>query len=85
MDEFLLTIQNNVTTLLKDETIYANDYSVSFKSEKGSGAGTLLVDMNDFKNFQSEYIKFAATKKVMLIIIIMKKNKKSIKRKKKVT
>jgi hypothetical protein len=34
LDEFLLAIQNNITTLLKDEEINANDYNVSFKSEK---------------------------------------------------
>ena len=37
LNEFLLAIQNNVTSLLEDEKIYANDYSVSFRSEKGQG------------------------------------------------
>ena len=51
LDEFLLAIQNNITTFLKDEEINANDYNVSFKSEKAQGAGTLLVDVCDFENF----------------------------------
>jgi hypothetical protein len=40
LDEFLLTIQNNIITLTKDETISANDYDISFKSEKTPGVGT---------------------------------------------
>ncbi|UZO18975.1 uncharacterized protein OCT59_010281 [Rhizophagus irregularis] len=44
LDEFLLAIQNNITALLKDDEINANDYNISFKSEKAQGAGTLLVD-----------------------------------------
>ena len=51
LDEFLLTIQNNIVTLTKDETINANDYDISFKSEKAPGVGTLLADTDDFKNF----------------------------------
>ncbi|PKY54582.1 hypothetical protein RhiirA4_426874 [Rhizophagus irregularis] len=34
LDEFLLAIQNNITALLKDDEINANDYNISFKSEK---------------------------------------------------
>ncbi|GES82120.1 hypothetical protein GLOIN_2v1844088 [Rhizophagus clarus] len=41
---FLLSIQNNITALRKDEKIDANDYNISFKSEKTQGADTLLVD-----------------------------------------
>ncbi len=44
LDEFLLAIQNNVTSLLEDEEIYANDYSISFRLEKGQGTGTSLID-----------------------------------------
>jgi hypothetical protein len=86
LDEFLFAIQNNITTLLKNKRIDANDYNVSFKSEKAQGAGTLLVDMRDFENFKSEYTKLAAAKKVMLVSITMKKKEKQIdiKRKKKV-
>lgn len=86
LDEFLLSIQNNITALLKDEKIDANDYNVSFKSEKTQGAGTLLVDVRDFENFKSEYTKLIATKKVMLISITMNKKEKQVdvKRKKKV-
>ena len=72
LDEFLLAIQNNVTSLLENEEIYANDYSVSFRSEKGQGAGTLLIDTRDFKNFRSEYAKLVATKRTMAIFITMK-------------
>jgi hypothetical protein len=87
LDELLLAIQNNVTILLKDDEINANDYSVSFKSEKAQGAGTLLVDVRDFENFKSEYIKIVTTKRTMLIFITMKKKEKLVintKRKKKV-
>ncbi|GES97783.1 hypothetical protein GLOIN_2v1844088 [Rhizophagus clarus] len=87
LDEFLLSIQNNITALLKDEKIDANDYNVSFKSEKTQGAGTLLVDVRDFENFKSEYTKIVAAKKVMLISITMNKKEKqvNVKRKKKET
>ncbi|PKY57433.1 hypothetical protein RhiirA4_428987 [Rhizophagus irregularis] len=47
LDEFLLAIQNNIVTLLKDKEINANDYNVSFKSEKAQGAGTLLESNSD--------------------------------------
>lgn len=84
LDEFLLAIQNNISSLLEDEKIYTNDYSVSFRSEKSQGAGTLLVDTRDFKNFCSEYTKLVAAKKTMAILITMKKkeNEKMGKRKK---
>jgi len=84
LDEFLLAIQNNITSLLEDEKIYANDYSISFRSEKGQGAGTLLVDAHDFKNFRLEYTKLTATKRTMVIFTTVKKkdNEKLDKRKK---
>jgi hypothetical protein len=34
LDEFLHAIQNNVITLLENEKIYANDYSVSFDQKR---------------------------------------------------
>ncbi|PKC56583.1 hypothetical protein RhiirA1_470491 [Rhizophagus irregularis] len=85
LDEFLLAIQNNITSLLEDDEIYANDYGVSFRSEKGQGAGTLLIDTRNFKNFRSEYTKLVAAKRTMAIFITMKKkeNEKPVKRKKK--
>ncbi|PKK57881.1 hypothetical protein RhiirC2_712649 [Rhizophagus irregularis] len=83
LDEFLLAIQNNITALLKDDEINANDYNISFKSEKAQGAGTLLVDVCDFKNFRLEYVKLAAAKRTMLILVTMKKKEKLVKRKKK--
>ncbi|GES78993.1 hypothetical protein GLOIN_2v944429 [Rhizophagus clarus] len=87
LDEFLLSIQNNITALLKDEKIDANDYNVSFKSEKTQGASTLLVDVRDFEIFKSEYTKLVAAKKVMLVSITMNKKEKQVdvKRKKKET
>jgi len=44
------------------------------------------VDVHDFENFKSEYIKIATTKKVTLIFISMKKKEKILdtKQKKKV-
>ncbi|RIA83596.1 hypothetical protein C1645_860682 [Glomus cerebriforme] len=82
LDEFLLAIQSNITILLGDNEVDANDYNISFKSEKAQGVGTSLLDMHDFENFKSEYIKLIATKKVMLILVIMKK-KSNAKRKNK--
>lgn len=76
--------ENNITALLKDDEINANDYNISFKSEKAQGAGTLLVDVCDFKNFRLEYVKLAAAKRTMLILVTMRKKEKLVKRKKKV-
>ena len=72
LDEFLLAIQNNVAVLLENKKIYTNDYCVSFRSEKGQEAGILLIDMHDFKNFCSEYIKLVIIKKIIVFIIIKK-------------
>ncbi|CAB4413607.1 unnamed protein product [Rhizophagus irregularis] len=47
LDKFLLAIQNNITALLKDDEINANDYNISFKSEKIQEAGTLLESNSD--------------------------------------
>ncbi|RGB25230.1 hypothetical protein C1646_772020 [Rhizophagus diaphanus] len=61
-----LELEVNYKLVIKqadDKEINANDYNVSFKSEKAQGAGTLLVDVCDFENFKSEYIKLAAAKK----------------------
>ncbi|GES96098.1 hypothetical protein GLOIN_2v1844088 [Rhizophagus clarus] len=51
LDELLLKIQNNIVAFFEDEKINVNDYNVSFKSEKAQEAGTLLVDVCDFRNF----------------------------------
>ena len=75
ISEFLFAIQKNIVILFEDKEINANNYSVSFKSEKAQGAGTLLIDTYDFENFWSEYIKLAAAKKIILILITMKKKK----------
>ncbi len=48
-----------------------------FKLKKVSEVRTLLANTNDFKNFQSEYIKLVVTKRIMLIMIIMKKKRKA--------
>jgi len=48
-----------------------------FKLKKVSEVRTLLANTNDFKNFQSEYIKLVVTKRIMLIMIIMKKKRKT--------
>src|SRR4051812_40585431 len=55
LNEFLLVIQNNVISFLEDKEVYANDYSIFFRSKKGQEASTLLIDTCDFKNFCSEY------------------------------
>ena len=82
LDEFLFAIQKNIVTLLEDEEINANNYSVSFKSEKAQGTGTLLIDTYDFENFRSEYIKLAATKRTMVIFTTVKKKTMKIKKNK---
>ena len=66
-------LTDNVTSFLKDEEIHINDYSIFFRSEKSQEAGTLLVNIYDFKNFHSEYTKLAATKRTMIIFITVKK------------
>ncbi|RHZ77090.1 hypothetical protein Glove_186g93 [Diversispora epigaea] len=52
IDEFLYIIHEKVIRLLSDDTIEASNYRVAFKGERASGAGTQLVDAQDFINFR---------------------------------
>ncbi|CAG8712707.1 17287_t:CDS:2 [Dentiscutata erythropus] len=67
IDEFLLFIHNKVLLLTKS---LPNDYCVTFKTQREAGAGTQLVDEQDFIKFKSEYSKLA-TKKNDIGIYIM--------------
>ncbi|CAG8492161.1 139_t:CDS:2, partial [Racocetra fulgida] len=62
VDEFLLSIHNKILIVTKDNTIMPNDYSVIFKTQRETGAGTQLADEQDFIKFKSEYIKLVARK-----------------------
>ncbi|CAG8731612.1 27569_t:CDS:2, partial [Dentiscutata erythropus] len=69
IDEFLLEIHTNVIALTKNEMIEASDYNVTFKGEKAMGAGTQLVDEQDFQKFCSEYHRLSARKVNMEVFI----------------
>lgn len=58
VDELLLEIHINVETLMNKIPIEPNNYRIAFKSEKAIGAGTQLVDIQDFKKFQTDYQKY---------------------------
>jgi hypothetical protein len=80
IDELLAKIHANVIALIKDDSIEACDYSVTFKSEKALGAGTQLVDTQDFQKFCLDYHRFSARNINMEIFITInsqysKKNK----------
>ncbi|POG71257.1 hypothetical protein GLOIN_2v1775009 [Rhizophagus irregularis DAOM 181602=DAOM 197198] len=88
IDEFLAEIHTNVVTLTQNESIEACDYHVAFKSEKALGAGTQLVDAQDFQKFCLDYSKFKKRNTNMGIFITIKsqdlnKNKRKKKHKNK--
>ncbi|PKK69192.1 hypothetical protein RhiirC2_781317 [Rhizophagus irregularis] len=70
IDEFLAEIHTNVVTLTQKESIEACDYHVAFKSEKALGAGTQLVDAQDFQKFCLDYFKFKKRNTNMGIFIL---------------
>ncbi|PKC53571.1 hypothetical protein RhiirA1_543156 [Rhizophagus irregularis] len=72
IDEFLAEIHTNVVTLTQKESIEACDYHVAFKSEKALGAGTQLVDAQDFQKFCLDYSKFKKRNTNMGIFITIK-------------
>jgi hypothetical protein len=85
IDEFLAEIHTNVVTLTQKESIEACDYHVAFKSEKALGAGTQLVDAQDFQKFCLDYSKFRTRNVNMGIFITIKsQDLNKNKRKKKV-
>ncbi|GBB88613.1 hypothetical protein RclHR1_15190003 [Rhizophagus clarus] len=58
------------------------DYELSYKSEKGIGAGTILEEEEDFEEFIKEYSRLTNSNKVLLITASIQK-KETAKRKKK--
>ncbi|CAG8702248.1 16434_t:CDS:2 [Cetraspora pellucida] len=68
VDELLSEIHSNIETLIK-KSIEASDYRVAFKPEKGAGAGTQLMDAQDFKKFQMDYNKYTL-KNISMVFLI---------------
>ncbi|CAG8523440.1 7982_t:CDS:2, partial [Scutellospora calospora] len=62
VNKFLSFIYNKILLVTKNNTIMLSDYSVTFKMQRETGAGTQLVDKQDFIKFKSEYTKLAARK-----------------------
>ncbi|CAG8666439.1 10429_t:CDS:2, partial [Cetraspora pellucida] len=62
VDEFLLSVHNKINLMTKDNTIMPSDYFMTFKTQRETGAGTQLVNEQDFIKFKSEYTKLAARK-----------------------
>ncbi|CAG8730715.1 7774_t:CDS:2, partial [Racocetra fulgida] len=58
VDELVSEIHINIETLIGKRPIDPNNYRIVFKSKKAAGAGTQLVDTQDFKKFQSDYQKY---------------------------
>ncbi|CAG8729343.1 22474_t:CDS:1, partial [Gigaspora margarita] len=69
VDKFLAKIHKNVITLTKNKSIDACDHNIAFKAEKALGAGTQLVDAQDFQKFCSDYQKISAEKKIWEFIL----------------
>jgi hypothetical protein len=76
LDDILADVYFYVEKLIGNKNITHSDYLVSFKSEKAAGAGTQLVDMQDYKKFLSDYKKLTEKRKNMAIIVSLKKGKK---------
>jgi len=76
LDDILADIHLYVGKLTGNKNIMHSDYLVSFKSEKAAGAGTQLVDIQDYKKFLLDYKKLMEKNKNMAIIVSLKKDKK---------
>ncbi|CAG8760194.1 10064_t:CDS:2, partial [Racocetra fulgida] len=83
VDEFLLSIHDKILLITKDNNIMPNEYSVTFKTQRETGAGTQLVDEQDFIKFKSEYTKLAARKSDIGIYVTIVRQSTQNKRKKK--
>ncbi|CAG8669947.1 15646_t:CDS:2 [Cetraspora pellucida] len=83
IDEFFSSIYDKVIMLTKDTNILPNNYCVTFKLQREAGAGTQLVDAQDFKKFKVEYSKLAARQNNIEIYITIAQSYISQKRKKK--
>lgn len=82
VDELLSEIHSNVETLMRKKSIEASDYRVAFRPEKGTGAGTQLVDAQDFKKFQLDYNKYSLRNISMVFLITFISTSSNLKRKK---
>ena len=76
LDDILADIHLYVGKLTGNKNIMHSDYLVSFKSEKAAGAGTQLVDIQDYKKFLLDYKKLMEKNKNMAVIVSLKKDKK---------
>lgn len=84
IDEFLVVIHEKIISLLNDNTIEASDYQVAFKGERIAGAGTQLVDAQDFIKFRADYTKMTKRKQdVGIYITMLSKGEMAIKNKRK--
>ncbi|CAG8659855.1 28533_t:CDS:2, partial [Dentiscutata erythropus] len=62
IDEFLSSVYNKIISLTNNTTIMKSNYCVMFKTQREAGAGTQLVDAQDFLKFKAEYAKLATRK-----------------------
>ncbi|GBB91315.1 hypothetical protein RclHR1_18510001 [Rhizophagus clarus] len=76
LDDILIEVHFYVEKLTGDKDIIHSDYSVSFKSEKATGVGSQLVDLQDYKKFLLDYENLIEKCKNMAIIVSLKKDKK---------
>ncbi|GBB93692.1 hypothetical protein RclHR1_22130003 [Rhizophagus clarus] len=76
LDDILAEVHFYVEKLTGDKDIMHSDYSVSFKSEKATGVGSQLVDLQDYKKFLLDYKNLIEKRKNMAIIVSLKKDKK---------
>ncbi len=58
-----------------------SEYELSYKAEKGVGAGTVLEEEEDFEEFMREYHRLISSNKVLLLVVTIQK-KEPLKRKK---
>ncbi|CAB4472774.1 uncharacterized protein OCT59_028816 [Rhizophagus irregularis] len=56
--------------------VLRTEYELSYKAEKGTGAGTILEEEEEFEEFIGEYHRLTNSDKALLITITVKKKKK---------
>lgn len=64
LDDLFADIHHYIRKLIGDNEVVHSDYLVTFKSEKATGVGARLVDMQDYKKFLSYYKKLLDAKKI---------------------
>ncbi|CAG8721705.1 9890_t:CDS:2, partial [Racocetra fulgida] len=78
IDEFFSSIYNQITMLIKNNTLLPTDYSIAFKMQRETGAGTQLADAQDFIKFKAECLKLAAKNiNIEIYITIIQTKKKN--------